>query len=108
MTTPTEPGWYDDPQDSNAQRYWDGQDWTPHRQRKPNVHARRPPVTPQQPPPPQPPSGAPTQAVHLPPPPSPSPSPYADAPTKAAPMPSRSAGMTVTVADDSCSLAMRH
>ncbi|WP_156748118.1 DUF2510 domain-containing protein, partial [Mycobacterium sp. E3198] len=29
MTTPNQPGWYDDPQDSNAQRYWDGQDWTP-------------------------------------------------------------------------------
>jgi uncharacterized membrane protein len=34
MTTPLEPGWYDDPQSPNAQRYWDGQDWTPHRQRK--------------------------------------------------------------------------
>jgi len=34
MTTPLQPGWYDDPQDPNAQRYWDGQDWTPHRQRK--------------------------------------------------------------------------
>lgn len=44
MTTPNQPGWYDDPQDSNAQRYWDGQDWTPHRQRKPNVRAARPPV----------------------------------------------------------------
>jgi hypothetical protein len=34
MTTP-QAGWYDDPEVSNAQRYWDGQDWTPHRQRKP-------------------------------------------------------------------------
>lgn len=33
MTTPR-PGWYDDPEDPNAQRYWDGQNWTPHRQRK--------------------------------------------------------------------------
>jgi hypothetical protein len=32
MTTPA--GWYDDPQDSNTQRYWDGQNWTPHRERK--------------------------------------------------------------------------
>jgi hypothetical protein len=35
MTTPTPPGWYDDPEDANAQRYWDGQAWTPHRHRKP-------------------------------------------------------------------------
>lgn len=35
MTTSTPPGWYDDPQDINGQRYWDGQAWTPHRQRKP-------------------------------------------------------------------------
>jgi hypothetical protein len=34
MTTPSAPGWYDDPKDVNAQRYWDGQSWTPHRQRK--------------------------------------------------------------------------
>jgi Protein of unknown function (DUF2510) len=35
MTTSIQPGWYDDPEDSNGQRYWDGQAWTPHRQRKP-------------------------------------------------------------------------
>jgi uncharacterized membrane protein YeaQ/YmgE (transglycosylase-associated protein family) len=34
MTTP-QPGWYDDAEDANAQRYWDGQQWTPQRQRKP-------------------------------------------------------------------------
>jgi uncharacterized membrane protein len=34
MTTPLQPGWYDDPHDPNAERYWDGQDWTPHRQRR--------------------------------------------------------------------------
>jgi hypothetical protein len=28
MTTPGPPGWYDDPQSSDAQRYWDGQEWT--------------------------------------------------------------------------------
>ncbi len=38
MTTP-QPGWYDDPQDANARRYWDGQQWTSHRQRKPNPQA---------------------------------------------------------------------
>jgi hypothetical protein len=32
---PPQPGWYDDPDDSNAQRYWDGQHWTPLRERKP-------------------------------------------------------------------------
>src|ERR1700736_3908149 len=47
MTTPQQPGWYDDPHDSNAQRYWDGQDWTPHRQRKPPSRS----VTPTLPPP---------------------------------------------------------
>jgi hypothetical protein len=35
MTTPNQPGWYDDPQDPNAQRYWDGRGWTPHRQHRP-------------------------------------------------------------------------
>ncbi len=34
MTTPNQPGWYDDPQDPNAQRYWDGRGWTPHRQQR--------------------------------------------------------------------------
>jgi hypothetical protein len=48
VTTPPQPGWYDDPEVSNAQRYWDGQDWTPHRQRKPqrppsNLPSPRPP-----------------------------------------------------------------
>jgi hypothetical protein len=43
MTTPQQPGWYDDPNDSKAQRYWDGQDWTPHRQRKP-ISRDTPPV----------------------------------------------------------------
>lgn len=37
MTTPA--GWYDDPQDAHAQRYWDGQQWTTHRQRKPKSTA---------------------------------------------------------------------
>jgi hypothetical protein len=56
MTTPQQPGWYDDPHDPNAQRYWDGQDWTPHRQRKPIARPTQPPppAMPTQPPPPPP------------------------------------------------------
>jgi uncharacterized membrane protein len=52
MTTPLQPGWYDDPHDPNAQRYWDGHDWTPHRQRKPATRSVPAPAVP--PPPPQP------------------------------------------------------
>lgn len=60
MTTPREPGWYDDPQDPNAQRYWDGTDWTPHRQRKPVAQKAPAAVTstPSPPPPPPPPPPA--------------------------------------------------
>lgn len=67
MTTPRQPGWYDDPNDANAQRYWDGQGWTPHRQRKSASRPAQPPTVatpPQQPPP----------APNLPPPPPPPPS----------------------------------
>ena len=53
MTTP-HPGWYDDPHDSNAQRYWNGRDWTPHRQRKSTSWPTPPSVMPTQPPPPLP------------------------------------------------------
>jgi Protein of unknown function (DUF2510) len=60
MTTSIQPGWYDDPEDSNAQRYWDGQDWTPHRQRKPLSRQSSAPYFP--PPPPM-------QASNVPPPP---------------------------------------
>lgn len=28
------PGWYDDPDDAKAERYWDGQSWSPNRRRK--------------------------------------------------------------------------
>ncbi|MBB2989637.1 hypothetical protein FHR72_001100 [Mycolicibacterium iranicum] len=28
------PGWYDDPDDAKAERYWDGQNWSPNRRRK--------------------------------------------------------------------------
>src|ERR1700722_3635684 len=52
MTTPDQPGWYDDTSDPNAQRYWDGQDWTPHRQRKPPPAVRQPAPPPPPPPPP--------------------------------------------------------
>jgi Protein of unknown function (DUF2510) len=58
MTTPQQPGWYDDPNAPNAQRYWDGQDWTPHRRRNPTAAPASPPTQPQQqaPPPPPPPN----------------------------------------------------
>ena len=48
MTTPNQPGWYDDPLDPNAQRYWDGNDWTPHRQRKPASGFGQPSMRPTQ------------------------------------------------------------
>jgi hypothetical protein len=50
MTTSTQPGWYDDPEDANAQRYWDGQNWTPHRQRKPVLRQSSAPNLPPPPP----------------------------------------------------------
>jgi len=62
MTTPHEPGWYDDPQNSTAQRYWDGQNWTPHRQRKPTSRPAQPSVMPA-------PNLPPPRAPNLPPPP---------------------------------------
>ena len=36
MTQPQSAGWYDDPfsSDTRAERYWDGQDWTPRRRPK--------------------------------------------------------------------------
>ncbi|WP_156744168.1 DUF2510 domain-containing protein [Mycobacterium sp. 1164985.4] len=34
MTNPYQAGWYDDPYDANAQRFWDGRNWTPHQQLK--------------------------------------------------------------------------
>jgi hypothetical protein len=74
MSTP-QPGWYDDPEDSKAQRYWDGQDWTPHRHPKPISRATPPPGLPAQPPPP---SGLPVQPAS--PPPGLPPSPYQQAP----------------------------
>lgn len=62
MTT-TQPGWYDDPEESNTQRYWDGQAWTPHRQPKPSPPSGveyPPPPTGNNPPPP--PSGPPKRS----------------------------------------------
>jgi hypothetical protein len=57
---PQGPGWYDDPQDANAQRFWDGQEWTPHRQRKPVARQVQVPVKATPPPlPPPPPSNLP-------------------------------------------------
>jgi hypothetical protein len=51
MTTP-QPGWYDDPENSSAQRYWDGQRWTPERQPKANSGPTPPPPVAAAPPPP--------------------------------------------------------
>ncbi len=55
-----EAGWYPDPQDQNAQRYYDGQSWTEHQRR---VGEFAPP-----PPPPPPPVQAPAVAPSAPPP----------------------------------------
>jgi hypothetical protein len=68
MTTPRQAGWYDDPDAPNAQRYWDGQDWTPHRRRSPMAAPASPPTQPQQPAPASPP---PPPPANLPPPPRP-------------------------------------
>jgi hypothetical protein len=75
MTPLDQPGWYDDPQDASAQRYWDGDDWTPRRQRRPVSAPVRTPAMPIKPPPPPlpppPPPQLPPPAVGLPPPPPP-------------------------------------
>jgi hypothetical protein len=87
VTTPDQPGWYDDPNDLNAQRYWDGQDWTPHRQRKPisrpapaSVTPVPPPPANLPPPPPPPPANLPPPPANLPPPPANLPPPPANLP----------------------------
>ena len=64
MTAELRPaGWYDDPNDPSAQRYWDGKDWTPHRQRK-----AHPPQAPRVSPAPPPPSNLSPPQSNLPPP----------------------------------------
>lgn len=76
MTTPDKPGWYDDPHDSKALRYWDGQDWTPHRERKAASRPAPQPVIPSSAPPPPPASTLPpppSSAQSVPPPPPPDP-----------------------------------
>jgi hypothetical protein len=45
MTMPHSPGWYDDPDGSDAERYFDGQDWTPQRRRKAPTPKRAPQVS---------------------------------------------------------------
>ena len=88
MTTPDQPGWYDDPQDANAQRQWDGNDWTPHRRRKPiSRPTPQPIVRPPAPLPPPPPSALPPPPPSALPPPPPSalpPPPPSDAPPSGA------------------------
>jgi len=80
MTTPAQPGWYDDPENSNAQRYWDGHNWTPHRQRKNTTPTQRDPAPVAPPPPPQmspsPPPPAPAQTPPPPPGPAGGPTPW--------------------------------
>jgi hypothetical protein len=76
MTSLNEAGWYDDPNDQTALRYWDGANWTPHRQRRPTQQAapsRQPPPPPMatSPPPPPPmnsppPPGDSTTAIYSP------------------------------------------
>lgn len=56
--TSIEAGWYEDPEDARAQRYWDGAGWTPHRQRKAAVQPTNSSAPPP-PPAPPPPSGPP-------------------------------------------------
>ena len=63
MTAPRQRGWYDDPHDSNAQRYWDGQHWTPHRQRKLTLQSAPPPSPPPPVPSPSPPPPAPSTGL---------------------------------------------
>jgi hypothetical protein len=46
MTSATPPDWYEDPEDASAQRYWDGQTWTPHRRRKPRSEQSSAPSAP--------------------------------------------------------------
>jgi Protein of unknown function (DUF2510) len=58
MSTPDQPGWYDDPNDSNALRYWDGQSWTPHRERKQLSRAAPQPSAPRPVMPPPPPASS--------------------------------------------------
>jgi hypothetical protein len=52
MTMPHSPGWYDDPDDPAAERYFNGQDWTPQRKRKPSTPSRPPQPDPYAPVPP--------------------------------------------------------
>lgn len=59
----TAPGWYDDPHDHNALRYWDGRQWTPQQQRKAAVPPPPPPPPPQNYGAPPPGYGTPTPAV---------------------------------------------
>ena len=85
MTTPMQPGWYDDPEDSNAQRYWDGQAWTPHRQRKPRSAQSSAPNLP-------PPSTLPPPSAPAPPPSAPAPPPTLPPPLASASPPPPSPG----------------
>lgn len=81
MTKPMPPGWYDDPDGSpNAERRWDGHNWTPERRRK-ATHipaSSYPPPGPAQASPYQQPAPPPSyqQPFQAPPPPQPAPPPH--------------------------------
>lgn len=46
MSTPIGPGWYDDPDDQKAERWWDGQAWSPNRRRKQSTFSSQAPEPP--------------------------------------------------------------
>ena len=102
MTAQKPPGWYDDPDGSpNAERRWDGHDWTPERRRKtthtpPPAYAQPPQAQASYPQPAPPPYAQPPQAQAWYPQPAPPP-PYAQPPY---PQPGQAQSATMTAASN--------